>query len=171
MHGSLYQQKAYNSTGDELTRQTVEYDIETKRQLLGESREVHLYGFYIQQKREESIIYGKEISNINSNGNALNVGVKREVEYIISAWFKTEAGFETDGGKAEVKLQFYNDNNPVGNPIIVSIETTDNEWNYWHYAINSDQIQGTSLGYNFEHNFGHGQENLSEILLSLNLLS
>ena len=25
-------------------------------------------------------------------------------------------------------------------------------------------------GYNFEHNFGHGQENLSEILLSLNLL-
>ena len=26
-------------------------------------------------------------------------------------------------------------------------------------------------GYNLEHNFGHGQENLSEILLSLNLLS
>ncbi len=25
-------------------------------------------------------------------------------------------------------------------------------------------------GYNFEHNFGHGQENLSEILLTLNLL-
>ena len=26
-------------------------------------------------------------------------------------------------------------------------------------------------GYNLEHNFGHGQENLSEILLSLNLLA
>ncbi len=26
-------------------------------------------------------------------------------------------------------------------------------------------------GYNLEHNFGHGQENLSEILLTLNLLS
>ncbi|TRU83340.1 MAG: hypothetical protein EWV76_12195 [Microcystis novacekii Mn_MB_F_20050700_S1] len=81
LHGSLYQQKVYNSKGDEVTSQTVEYNIETQRQKLGESGNVNLYGYYIQQKREESIFYGKEISDIDSNGNASNVGVTREVEY------------------------------------------------------------------------------------------
>ena len=65
---------------------------------------------------------------------------------IKSAWIKTETAFEIDGGKAQVQLQFYNDNNPVGNPIIVPIESTDNDWKYWHYAINPNQIQGTQLG-------------------------
>ncbi|NEQ38786.1 MAG: RHS repeat-associated core domain-containing protein [Okeania sp. SIO3I5] len=360
LHGSLYQQKAYNSTDDELSSQTVEYEVITYRQLLGESRTVNLYGFYIQQKREESILYGKEISSTDSNGNASYLGVKQEVEYeydsatgllktqknknynslgeeeiltqtsvygwekydglkkqniltpvvqtinktndktraiavstwkdwgeekwgvyrsyqglnenavfdewdnqnepnkkdwlkvsevisrssngaeqdvidvngthssiildkhqfypiaqfanatiqeatytgfeayenlsdwsinqgnitdlivtgdahtgvcslglnpsitltkkthltitktqqsyIISAWFKTEIGFETDGGKAEVKLQFYNDNDPVGNPVVLAIEATDSEWKYWQSVISPNQIQGTSLG-------------------------
>ncbi|ELS03519.1 RHS repeat-associated core domain protein [Xenococcus sp. PCC 7305] len=360
LHGSLYQQKAYSSTGEELTRQTVEYDIVTERQKLEEPASVNLYGFYLQQKREESILYCQEISSIDSKVNASNVGIKREVEYeydsatgllktqktknynslgeeeiltqtsiygwekydelrqqniltpvvqdvrktndkttaiatstwkdwgegkwglyrsyqglnesavfeqwdnqtepnitdwlkasevvsrsskgvaqdsidvkgihssvildkqqlypvaqfsnatveeatytgfeacenlsdwtvsqgdindfivkgdahtgfaslqlkpnltlkkqtaltitntqqsyIISAWFKTETGFETDGGKAEVKLQFYNGNNSVGNPITASIKSTDSKWKYWHYAISSEQIQGTNLG-------------------------
>lgn len=361
LHGSLHQQKAYNSTDDELARQTVEYDIVTHRQPLEKSKKpVHLYGYHIQQKREESILYGQEISTIKSNGNTSDVEVKREVEYeydsatgllkkqttynynslgeketltkssvygwekyeelrqqniltpvvqtvsktndkttaiavstwkdwgegkwglyrtyqglnkdavfdqwdnqtepnttdwlkvsevisrtsnglaqdsidvngvhrsiildnqqfysvaqfanasieeatyigfeayentsdwnvnqgnltdlivtgdahtgvsslqlkpnltlnlktpltlintqqsyIISAWIKTEAGFETDGGKAEVKLQFYNNNNPVGNIIIVPTEATDNDWKYLHYAINPSQIKGTQLG-------------------------
>ncbi|NET24832.1 RHS repeat domain-containing protein [Okeania sp. SIO1I7] len=360
LHGSLYQQKAYNSTGDELSSQTIEYEVITQRQLLGESRYINLYGFYAQQKQEESIIYGQEISSTDSNGNASYVGVKQEVEYeydsatgflktektknynslgeeeiltqtsvygwekydglkqqnilspvvqtinktndkttaiavstwkdwgeekwgsfrsyqglnenavfddwnnqnepnktdwlkvsevisrasngaeqdvidvngthssiildkhqfypiaqfanatfeeatytgfeayenlsdwsvnqgnltdlivtgdahtgvsslglnpnvtlskktyltitntqqsyIISAWFKTETGFETDGGKAEVKLQFYSNNEPVGNPVVVDIEATDSEWKYWQYVISSNQIQGTSLG-------------------------
>lgn len=360
LHGSLYQQKTYNATGNELNRQTVEYNVVTERQKLRGSGTVKLYGFYIQQKRDESIIYGKEISSINSNVNAANVGVKREIEYeydsatgllktqktknynslgeqeiltqtyvyawekydglkqqniltpvvqmtnktdnkttaisvstwkdwgqgkwglfktyqalnenvvfgqwnnqtepptkdwlkvsevisrtangvaqdsidvngvhtstlldkqqfypvaefgnasieeatytgfeayenlsdwslnpgnitdsivtgdahtgvsslqlkpnvtfkkqrhltitntqqsyIISAWFKTETGFGTDGGKAEVKIQFYNGNNLVGNPIVVPLENTDNKWKYWHYAINPSQIQGTKLG-------------------------
>ncbi|MBO1350517.1 MAG: RHS repeat-associated core domain-containing protein [Hormoscilla sp. GUM202] len=352
LHGFLYQQKAYNSTGDELIRKTIEYDIITQRQELGGPRKVDLYGFYIQQKRETSILYGKEISGTDSKG------VEREVEYeydpatgflktqktknynslgqeetltkasvyawekydelkqrnlltpvvqtvsktndkttaiavstwkdwgggkwglyrtyqavketavfdkwdnstepnktdwlkvsevvdrssngvaqdsidvngvhssvildkqqfypiakfgnatveeatytgfeayenlsdwsinqgkitdsivtgdahtgvsslqlnpkitlnkqahlkitkqsyIISAWFKTETGFETDGGKAEVKLQFYNKNNPVGNSITVSIQPTDSKWKYWQHAISYNQIQGTSLG-------------------------
>jgi RHS repeat-associated protein len=360
LHGSLYQQKVYDSNGDQLTRQSVEYDIVTERERLGESGKVNLYGYYIQQKREESILYSKEISSIYSNGNASNVGVKREVEYeydsatgllktqttknynslgeeetltqtsvygwekyeelrqqniltpvvqtvsktnekttaiavstwkdwgdgkwglfrtyqglnesavfeqwdnqtepnltdwlkasevisrtlngvtqdsidvngihssilsdkeqfypvaqfdnaslkeanytgfedyenlsnwgvnqrnitdlivkgdahtgvsslqlkpsltlnlktplsltntqqvyLVSAWIKTEAGFETDGGKAEVKLQFYNGNNPVSNPIIIPIEATDNDWKYLHYAIKPSQIQETQLG-------------------------
>ncbi|MBC6476969.1 MAG: hypothetical protein GDA56_03395 [Hormoscilla sp. GM7CHS1pb] len=360
LDGHLYQQKAYNSTGDELIRQTVEYDIITERQLLGDSSQVNLYGFYTQKKREESILYGKEIRSTDSNGDASYVGVQREVEYeydsatgllktqqtknynslgeeetltqtsvygwekydvlkqqniltpvvqtvsetndkttaiavstwkdwgeekwglyksyqalketavfeqwdnstepnttdwlkisevisrtsngvaqdsidvngvhssvildnqqfypvaqfgnatieeatytgfeayenlsdwsinqgqitdlivtgdahtgvsslglnpnvtltkqthltitntqqsyIISAWFKTETGFETDEGKAEVELQFYNGNDPVGNAIIVSIEPTDSKWKYWHHAISPNQIKGTSLG-------------------------
>ncbi|NEN95448.1 MAG: hypothetical protein F6K50_07890 [Moorea sp. SIO3I7] len=362
LHGSLYQQKAYNSTDDKLPRQTVtvEYNIVTQRQKLGESRPVDLYGFYIQQKREESILYDQEISTTDSNGNASDVGVKRAVEYeydsamgllktqttynynslgeketltqtsvygwekyeelrqqniltpvvqtvsknndkttaiavstwkdwgggkwglyrtyqglnedavfdqwdnlsepnktdwlkvseviyrtsngvaqdlidvngvhtstlldnqqfypvaqftnatieevtytgfeayenlsdwsinqgnitalivtgdahtgvsslrlhpnftlkkqayltlnntaqtyIISAWIKTETAFETDGGKAQVKLQFYNGDNPVGQPITVPIESTDSVWQYWHHVIDTNKIQGTQLG-------------------------
>lgn len=81
LHGSLYQQKAYNVTGDKITRQTVEYEIVTKREKLGESGQINLYGFYIQHKREESILDDQEISTTDSNRNALNVGVKQEVEY------------------------------------------------------------------------------------------
>ncbi|MDJ0534482.1 MAG: polymorphic toxin-type HINT domain-containing protein [Xenococcaceae cyanobacterium MO_207.B15] len=360
LHGSLYQQTAYNVTGDQVTRQTVEYEIVTEREKLGESGTIKLYGFYIQQKREESILYGQEISSTDSNINAPNVGIKQEVEYeydsatgflkthttynynslgeeeiltqtsvygwekyeelrkqniltpvvqtvsknndqttaiavstwkdwgegkwglyrtyqglnesavfeqwnnqnepnitdwlkvselisrtsngvvqdsidvngihssiildnqqfypvaqftnatideatytgfeayenlsdwsvnqgnitdlivtgdahtgvsslqlnpnftlkkqpyltitntqqiyIVSAWIKTETGFDTDGGKAEVKLQFNNGNNPVGNPIVVPIESTENKWKYWHHAIDPNQIQGTQLG-------------------------
>ncbi|NEO83330.1 MAG: hypothetical protein F6J87_03565 [Spirulina sp. SIO3F2] len=360
LHGSLYQQKVYDAKGDEVTCQTVEYDVVTQRQKLGESEKIDLYGFYIQQKREENILYGKEIGSIDVNRNISNVGIKREIvykydsatgflktqitknynslgeeetltrtsvygwekydslkqqnildpvvqtinktngkttkisvntwkdwgekkwglyrtyqglnesaifdqwnnrtepsttdwlkvaevvsrtskgvvqdsidvnsihssilfdkqqfypvaqfsnataeeatymgfetyenlgnwcinpgeltdfivtgdahtglsslrlipnvtlkkqaclaitntrqSYIISAWFKTDAGFESDGGNAEVKLQFYNDNSPVGNSIVVSIKSTDSEWQYWHHAINPEQIQGTSLG-------------------------
>ena len=65
--------------------------------------------------------------------------------YIISAWIKTEAGFETDGGKVEANLQFYESDEPAGNPILVAIDGTDNEWKYWHYPINHSQIKGTKL--------------------------
>ncbi|MEB3340092.1 hypothetical protein [Okeania sp.] len=360
LHGNLHQQKAYNSTGDELIRKTIEYEVITQRQLLGESRYINLYGFYAQQKAEESIIYGQEISDTNSQVNASYVGVKQQVEYeydsatgllktqktknynslgeeeiltqtsvygwekydglkqqniltpvvqtinktndkttaiavstwkdwgeekwglsrsyqalkatavfdkwdnstepnttdwlqvsevisrtskgiaedsidvngvhnsvvfddqqfypiaqfgnatieeafytgfeayeylsdwninqgnltdlivtgdahtgvsslgvkpnftitkkthltitntqqsyIISAWLKTETGFDTDGGKAEVKLQFYNNNEPVGNPVDLEIEATKSKWKYWQYVISSNQIQGASLG-------------------------
>ena len=66
--------------------------------------------------------------------------------YLVSAWIKTEAGFEADGCKAEFKLQFYNGNNPVGNPIIVPIQGTNNDWKYLYYAVNPSQIQSTELG-------------------------
>ena len=358
LHGSLYQRKDYHAIGEEVTRQTVEYEIETQRQKLGESSKVNLYGFLIQQKREESILYGKEISS-DSNENQSSIGVKREVEYeydsatgllkkqissnynslgeretltqtsvygwekyedlkqqniltpvvqtssktneqitaisvstwkdwgngkwgldktyqalkesasfdhsigqteppatdwlkvsevisrtskgivedsidvdgihssvlldtkqlypvaqfgnatveeatytgfetyenlsdwgvsqgnitdlivtgnahtglsslqlkpnlilnkrahltitnpervyIVSAWIKTEAGFETDEGQAEATLQFYEGDNPVGDPIIVAIQGTENKWKYWHYPINSSEIKGRKL--------------------------
>lgn len=65
--------------------------------------------------------------------------------YFISAWIKTEAGFETDGGNAKVILQFYNGDNPIGNPIIIAIEGTKNTWQYWHYAVNPSQILGANI--------------------------
>ena len=40
----------------------------------------------------------------------------------------------------------------------------------WKVENESNNIL-KNQGYNLEHNFGHGQENLSEILLSLNLLA
>ncbi|HAC64988.1 MAG TPA: hypothetical protein DCF68_16015 [Cyanothece sp. UBA12306] len=355
LHGSLYQQKSYNSTDDEVAFQTIDYEIVTQRQLLGESEKVDLYGFYIQHKQESNILYSKEIGTSDSNaevqrkveyeydsatgllkkqttynynslgeeeiltqtsvygwekyeelkqqniltpvvettnktndqitaiavstwkdwgGNKWGLyrsyqglnkdaifdqwnnqieppttdwlqvsevvsrtsnGVAQDVIdvngvhsstlldnqqfypiaqfsnatieeatytgfeayenlsdwsvnqgnitdlivtgdahtgfsslqlkpnltltkqtvlaitnnkqiYLISAWIKTETGFTTDGGKAELKLQFYNDNNPVGQAITVSIESTDSEWQYWNYAIDPNQIQGTQLG-------------------------
>ena len=49
-------------------------------------------------------------------------------------------------------------------PIIISGRTR------WKVENESNNIL-KNQGYNLEHNFGHGQENLSEILLSLNLLA
>lgn len=361
LHGSLYQRKDYDTRGDEVTCQTVEYDIITQRQKLGELGWVNLYGFYIQVKREKDILYGKEIGDPNSSENSSNVGVKREVEYeydsatgflkkqtthnynslgepeiltqtsvygwekygelkkqnilspviqtisktddkttaiavstwkdwgenkwgvhktyqalnekatfdnwnsqtepsktdwlkvseviyraangvvqdsvdvdgvhssvlldkesfypiaqfmnatleevtytgfeayedlgdwrvnqgnlsdaivtgdahtglsslklkpnvtldkqtpltianfrqayILSAWIKTESGFEEDGGKAQIKLQFYNNTHPIGSPIVVPLSGTESEWKYWHYALKPAQIHGTRLSF------------------------
>lgn len=77
LHGHLYQRRDYNGDGDEVARQTFEYDIETEKERLRGSGKVYLYGFYIQQKRSKSIIYAKEIGSTNSHENASNVGVKQ----------------------------------------------------------------------------------------------
>jgi len=76
LHGSLHHKRDYNAAGEEVSRQTVEYEIVTKRKELGKSENINLYGFYIEHKRESNIIYGQEFGSSNSK-----VGVKREVEY------------------------------------------------------------------------------------------
>ncbi len=65
--------------------------------------------------------------------------------YILSAWLKTDVGFETDGGKVEAKLQFYQGSSPLGNAITVAIEGTDSQWQYWHYTLKASDIQGSEL--------------------------
>ena len=65
--------------------------------------------------------------------------------YIVSAWIKTEAGFEIEIGQAEARLQFYEADNPVADPIFVTIQGNENKWKYWHYAINPSEIKGTKL--------------------------
>ena len=51
--------------------------------------------------------------------------------------------------------------------ILVMIKAGRTRWKTENEGNNILKNQG----YHFEHNFGHGQENLSEILLSLNLLA
>ncbi len=61
-------------------------------------------------------------------------------KYILSGWLKTDADFETDEGKVEAKLQFYQGNTPVGNPIVVEIEGTNSKW-----AYTSDGYEGSGI--------------------------
>ncbi|NEP53165.1 MAG: hypothetical protein F6K65_31940, partial [Moorea sp. SIO3C2] len=65
--------------------------------------------------------------------------------YILSAWLKTENGFETDGGKVEAQLLFYHEGNPIGNPIVLEIGGTDSQWIHWHHAISSSDIQWSQI--------------------------
>jgi len=65
--------------------------------------------------------------------------------YIFSAWIKTPSNFEADGGKAEARLQFYEGDRPVGEPMVFPIEGTEGIWKYWHCAIAPSQIQGGKL--------------------------
>ncbi|MGB0383717.1 MAG: hypothetical protein ACPGWR_02750 [Ardenticatenaceae bacterium] len=55
--------------------------------------------------------------------------------YILSAWLKTEADFASDGGQAEWNMQFYNDTQPVGEPLVVAIDSTNGAWQYWQTVM------------------------------------
>ena len=81
LHGCLYQQISYNATGVEVTFQTNEYEVETTRQTLVGSTTVNLYGYYVQQIRQKSILYCKKLNGNNSNDNSANIPVQQEIEY------------------------------------------------------------------------------------------
>ncbi len=66
-------------------------------------------------------------------------------KYILSTWFKTDESFESDNGKVEVELLFYDNSQLVGNPITIEIKGTDSKWKYWHYTINYSQVKWSQL--------------------------
>lgn len=81
-------------------------------------------------------------------------------------WYEVEI-FDVAKNKVIYKNSFVTNhelNEPNIFPMIVSGRTR------WKVENESNNVL-KNQGYNLEHNFGHGQENLSEILLSLNLLA
>ena len=95
-----------------------------------------------------------------------NVPVRESNPSLLVNWYEVEI-FDTAKNKVIYKNSFItnhelNESNIF--PMIVSGRTR------WKVENESNNIL-KNQGYNLEHNFGHGQENLSEILLSLNLLA
>lgn len=95
-----------------------------------------------------------------------NVPIRESEPSLMVNWYEVEI-FDIAKNKVIYKNSFItnhelNEQNIF--PMIVSGRTR------WKVENESNNIL-KNQGYNLEHNFGHGQENLSEILLSLNLLA
>ncbi len=95
-----------------------------------------------------------------------NVPIRESEPSLMVNWYEVEI-FDIAKNKVIYKNSFItnhelNEQNIF--PLIVSGRTR------WKVEKESNNIL-KNQGYNLEHNFGHGQENLSEILLSLNLLA
>ena len=81
-------------------------------------------------------------------------------------WYEVEI-FDTAKNKVIYKNSFITNHELNDEKIIKIIISGRTRWKVENESNNILKNQG----YNLEHNFGHGQENLSEILLSLNLLA
>ncbi len=95
-----------------------------------------------------------------------NVPLRESEPSLMVNWYEVEI-LDTAKNKVIYKNSFITNhelNEPNIFPMIVSGRTR------WKIENESNNIL-KNQGYNLEHNFGHGQENLSEILFSLNLLA
>ncbi len=81
-------------------------------------------------------------------------------------WYEVEI-FDTVKNKVIYKNSFITNHELSEQNIFKMIVSGRTRWKVENESNNILKNQG----YNLEHNFGHGQENLSEILLSLNLLA
>ncbi len=81
-------------------------------------------------------------------------------------WYEVEI-FDTGKNKVIYKNSFITNHELSESNIFPMIVGGRTRWKIENESNNILKNQG----YNLEHNFGHGQENLSEILLSLNLLA
>jgi hypothetical protein len=81
-------------------------------------------------------------------------------------WYEVEI-FDTAKNKVIYKNSFITNHELNDEKIFKMIVSGRTRWKVENESNNILKNQG----YNLEHNFGHGQENLSEILLSLNLLA
>ena len=94
-----------------------------------------------------------------------NVPIRETEPSLMVNWYEVEI-FDVTRKKVSYQNSFITNhklNNEKMYSMIISGRT---RWKVENEGNNLLKNQG----YNFEHNFGHGQENLSEILLSLNLL-
>ena len=81
-------------------------------------------------------------------------------------WYEVEI-FEPSKNKVIYKNNFITNHELNDDNILRIFISGRTRWKVENESNNVLKNQG----YNLEHNFGHGQENLSEILLSLNLLA
>jgi hypothetical protein len=95
-----------------------------------------------------------------------NIPLRDSEPSLMVNWYEVEI-FDTAKNKVIYKNSFIT-NHKLNEQNIFSIIVSGRS--RWKVENESNNIL-KNQGYNLEHNFGHGQENLSEILLSLNLLA
>jgi hypothetical protein len=95
-----------------------------------------------------------------------NVPIRESEPSLIVNWYEVEI-FDAPKNKVIYKNSFITNHELSEWNIFPMVESGRTRWKVENESNNILKNQG----YNLEHNFGHGQENLSEILLSLNLLA
>ena len=95
-----------------------------------------------------------------------NVPMRETEPSLMVNWYEVEI-FDTAKNKVIYKNSFITNHKLSEQNILPMIVSGRTRWKVENESNNILKNQG----YNLEHNFGHGQENLSEILLSLNLLA
>ena len=94
------------------------------------------------------------------------VPIRESEPSLMVNWYEVEI-FDTAKNKVIYKNSFITNHELNDEKIFKMIVSGRTRWKVENESNNILKNQG----YNLEHNFGHGQENLSEILLSLNLLA
>lgn len=95
-----------------------------------------------------------------------NVPIRESEPSFMVNWYEVEI-FDTAKNKVIYKNSLITNHELNEHQIFKIIVSGRTRWKVENESNNILKNQG----YNLEHNFGHGQENLSEILLSLNLLA
>ena len=94
------------------------------------------------------------------------VPIREGEQSLMVNWYEVEI-FDTVKNKVIYKNSFITNHELSEQNIFPMMKSGRTRWKVENESNNILKNQG----YNLEHNFGHGQENLSEILLSLNLLA
>ena len=116
--------------------------------------------------RGEKKRYEKGKSRIYRYRYVNNVPLRESEPSLMINWYEVEV-LDTAKNKVIYKNSFITNHELNDEKIIKIIISGRTRWKVENESNNILKNQG----YNLEHNFGHGQENLSEILLSLNLLA
>lgn len=110
--------------------------------------------------------YEKEKRRIYRYRYVNNVPMREAEPSLMVNWYEVEI-FDTTKNKVIYKNSFITNHELNEQNIFEMMKSGRTRWKVENESNNILKNQG----YNLEHNFGHGQENLSEILLSLNLLA
>ena len=95
-----------------------------------------------------------------------NIPIRETEPSLMVNWYEVEI-FNPAKNKVIYRNSFITNHELSESNIFLMIVSGRTRWKVENESNNILKNQG----YNLEHNFGHGQENLSEILLSLNLLA
>ncbi len=105
-----------------------------------------------QRKLSDYIVSGDSHTGVSSFRLQPQLELTRELlipdshqKYILSAWFKTDEGFESDDGKVKVELNFYHHSESRCHFIDPEIAGIDSKWQYWYYIIDYSQVQWSQL--------------------------
>jgi hypothetical protein len=117
-------------------------------------------------RRGEEKIYEKGKARIYRYKYVNNVPLREKQPTLMINWFEVEV-IDVEKNEVIYKNSFLTNHELKKEKMLRVIRAARTRWK----IENENNNTLKNRGYNLEHNFGHGKENLSEILLSLNLLS